>query len=80
MNWQNKKTVPKITVTPKCFEKLIYSVRVIVFKIARCAKVIVTPDDNNNIVLTKGNPHTSKACILFGGQIPPIAIDGAKLT
>jgi len=47
---------------------------------ARWAKVIVTPDDNSNNVLTRGKPQISKACTLFGGQIPPTAIEGAKLT
>jgi hypothetical protein len=47
---------------------------------ARCAKVIVTPEDKSNIVLIKGNPHTSKDCMLFGGQIPPTAMAGDKLT
>lgn len=49
------------------------------FKIAWCASVIVTPDDNNNNVLTKGNPQTSKGWIPLGGQTQPIKIDGAKL-
>jgi hypothetical protein len=39
----------------------------------------VTPEESNNIVLTKGKPHTSKGCIPFGGQTQPIKIDGAKL-
>jgi len=52
--------VPKITVTNKCFAKTSDKVKFTYFKIARCAKVIATPEDNNKIVLTKGNPHTSK--------------------
>jgi len=61
MNWQNKKVVPKITVTNKCFAKRSDQVKLTYFKTARCAKVIATPEDNNKIVFTKGNPHTSKA-------------------
>jgi len=55
-------------------------VKLIGCNIAWCANVIVTPEDNNKIVLTRGKPHTSKDWMLFGGQIPPIAIDGDRLT
>jgi hypothetical protein len=50
------------------------------FNIARCASVIVTPEDNKRMVFTRGKPQISKDWMLFGGQIPPIAIDGDKLT
>ena len=78
--WQNKNTVPKRTVTNKCLAKKRDSVRFTYLKRARCAKVIATPEDNNKIVLTKGNPQTSKDWILFGGQMLPTEIDGDKLT
>ena len=49
-------------------------------KRARWAKVIVRPEDKRRRVFTKGKPQTSKAWILFGGQILPTDIDGDKLT
>jgi hypothetical protein len=52
---------------------------VFAFNIAWCANVIVTPDDNNSKVLTKGNPQISRGWIPLGGQTQPIKIDGAKL-
>jgi hypothetical protein len=48
--------------------------------IALCAKVIVTPEDNNKIVFTKGNPQISNSGRLFGGQTQPIDSAGDKLT
>ena len=47
---------------------------------AWCEKVMVTPEDNNKTVFSKGNPQTSKAWILFGGQTLPTAMAGDKLT
>jgi len=67
-------------VANKYLSKLLVDVKLIGCNIAWCAKVIVTPEDNNKIVLTRGKPQTSKDWMLFGGQIPPIAIDGDKLT
>jgi hypothetical protein len=46
---------------------------------ARCAHVILTPDDNNIIVFNKGKPHGFKTTIPAGGHTHPIAIDGARL-
>ena len=80
MDWQNKKTVPKRTVTNKCLAKELEFASFTCFNCAWCAKVIAIPEDNNKIVLTKGNPHTSKDWILFGGQMLPTEMDGAKLT
>lgn len=48
-------------------------------KIARCAQVTVTPDDNKIIVLSNGRPHGSKEIIPLGGHIQPISTEGAKL-
>jgi len=45
-------------------------------KIARCAQVMVTPEDNKIIVFNKGSPQGSNEIIPLGGQIPPISIDG----
>jgi len=67
-------------VANKCFLKKSEKVKLIFCKRAWCAKVMVTPEDNKRIVFTKGKPQTSKAWILLGGQIPPIEMDGAKLT
>ena len=41
---------------------------------------MVRPDDKRRSVFTRGKPQTSKDWILFGGQTPPIAIDGERLT
>ena len=50
-----------MTVTNKCLAKT-FAVAVLTdFKRAWCAKVIATPEDNNKVVLIKGNPQTSKA-------------------
>lgn len=43
------------------------------------ARVIVTPDVNNTIVLSKGIPRGEKHSIPTGGQTPPIKGEGAKL-
>ena len=64
----------------KCFPKKRNQSSLMAFKSPWCANVIVTPEDNNRSVLTKGNPHTSKAWIVFGGQIAPTAMAGDKLT
>jgi len=48
-------------------------------KIARCAQVIVTPEDNKMIVFHKGNPQGFSAEIPKGGQTQPIPTDGAKV-
>lgn len=45
-------------------------------KIALCAQVTVTPEDNKIIVFHKGKPHGSKAEIPWGGQTQPIPIEG----
>jgi len=45
-------------------------------KIALCAQVTVTPEDNKIIVFHKGKPHGSNVDIPCGGQTPPIPIDG----
>lgn len=45
-------------------------------KIALCAQVTVTPEDNKITVFHKGKPHGSNAEIPCGGQIHPIPIDG----
>ena len=50
-----------------------------VFKIARWANVIVTPDDNNKRVFTKGKPQISKGCIPLGGHTQPTATEGDRL-
>jgi hypothetical protein len=47
--------------------------------IALWLQVIVTPEDNKIIVLTKGKLHGSKVIICLGGQIEPISIDAFKL-
>jgi hypothetical protein len=41
---------------------------------------MVTPDDNNNNVLTNGNPQMSRGWIPLGGHTQPIAIEGERLT
>jgi hypothetical protein len=41
--------------------------------------VIVTPDNNNNIVFIKGNDQISNGWIPCGGHTVPIVVDGAKL-
>ena len=48
-------------------------------KIALCAHVIVTPEDNKITVFHKGNPHGFKEAIPKGGQTQPTPIDGDKL-
>ena len=48
-------------------------------KIALCAHVIVTPDDNKINVFHKGKPQGSKVEIPWGGQIQPIPIEGDKV-
>jgi len=78
-HWQNKNVTPNIIVTTKCLAKFSWPVKFDAFKIAWCAKVIVTPEVNNNKVLIKGNPIISKGWILNGGQTQPKAIDGDKL-
>jgi hypothetical protein len=40
---------------------------------------MLTPDDNNIMVFNKGNPYGFKTSMPAGGQIHPIATDGAKL-
>jgi hypothetical protein len=45
-------------------------------KIALCAHVTVTPEDNKIKVFHKGKPHGSNAEIPCGGQTQPIPIDG----
>jgi len=45
---------------------------------ARCAQVTVTPEANNNAVLSAGNSQGSIGLIPSGGQTAPIAIEGAK--
>ena len=46
--------------------------------IARCAHVIVTPDDNKITVFHRGNPHGFNAKIPLGGHIQPNATAGAN--
>jgi len=46
---------------------------------ALCAHVILTPDESNITVFNKGKPHGFKTSIPNGGQIAPIATEGAKL-
>jgi len=77
--WQIKNVNPKIIVTNKCFANFWCSEKVEAFKIEWWASVIVTPEVNSNNVLTKGNPHISNGCMLFGGQTQPSAIDGERL-
>jgi hypothetical protein len=48
-------------------------------KIALCAQVIVTPDDNKIIVFNSGKPQGSNGIMPLGGQTQPTSIDGAKL-
>lgn len=45
---------------------------------ALCAHVILTPDDSKMTVFNNGSPHGFSTSIPSGGQIHPIAIDGAK--
>jgi hypothetical protein len=47
--------------------------------IALWLQVIVTPEDSNIIVLTKGKLQGSKVIICFGGQMEPISIEAFKL-
>jgi hypothetical protein len=48
-------------------------------KIALCAQVIVTPEDNKITVFHKGNPHGFKEEMPKGGQTHPIPTDGDRL-
>jgi len=80
ISWQYKNVIPKIMVTNKCLSNVSVSLDLLVRNKIWCANVIVTPEDNKRIVFTRGKPQTSKDWILFGGQIPPIAMDGDKLT
>jgi len=48
-------------------------------KIALCAQVIVTPEDNKITVFHKGNPQGSNVTRPRGGQTQPIFNAGAKL-
>lgn len=45
---------------------------------ALCAQVILTPDDSKITVFNNGSPHGFNTSIPSGGQIHPIAIDGAN--
>jgi hypothetical protein len=47
-------------------------------KMARCAQVTVTPDDNKIKVFHNGNPQGSNAIIPCGGHTQPIPTEGAK--
>jgi len=71
---------PKATVAHKCLSNLLLKLYSSDCKRSRCANVIVTPEDNKRRVLTRGKPQTSNDWILLGGQIPPMAIEGDKLT
>jgi ABC-type xylose transport system substrate-binding protein len=48
-------------------------------KKARCAQVILTPDDNNIKVFKKGNSKGFNTSIPFGGQTQPIETAGDRL-
>jgi hypothetical protein len=78
-NWHNVKTIPNDIVIIKAF---ITSCRAFfdppIIK-ARCAQVTLTPEDNNITVFNKGKPQGFKTSIPAGGQIQPIATEGAKL-
>ena len=67
-------------VTKSCLSNLAVTLKFVICNKARCASVIVTPEDNKRIVLTRGKPQTSKDWMLLGGQMPPIAIEGDRLT
>ena len=47
-------------------------------KNARCAQVILTPDDNNIKVFRNGNSKGFNTSIPFGGHSDPISTAGAK--
>jgi len=46
---------------------------------ARCAQVILTPDDNKIRVFKKGSSKGVKTSISLGGQTQPIATEGERL-
>jgi hypothetical protein len=46
---------------------------------ARCAHVILTPDDKRIKVFKKGSSNGFKTSISLGGQTHPIAIEGERL-
>ena len=48
-------------------------------KKARCAQVILTPDDNNIKVFKNGNSKGFNTSIPFGGQTHPIETAGERL-
>lgn len=77
-NWHKVKMTPKAIVTLKAvitsclafFEPPIIK--------ALWAQVILTPDESRITVFNKGSPHGFNTSIPSGGQIHPIAIDGAN--
>jgi hypothetical protein len=78
-NWHNVKIIPNDIVIIKA---LITSWRAFceppIIK-ARCAQVILTPEDNNITVFSSGKPQGFKTSIPCGGQMAPMATEGAKL-
>ena len=46
---------------------------------ALCAQVMLRPEDNKMTVFNKGKPHGFKTSMPAGGQIQPMATEGAKL-
>lgn len=48
-------------------------------KVARWDQVINIPEESKITVFNKGKPQGSRGIIPFGGQTPPISIDGVNI-
>jgi len=73
-SWHRIKIKPKIIVNPKPNKTWVLFVEIS----ALWAHVKLKPEDNNRIVLTRGNPKGSISWISSGGQIFPIQMEGFK--